>query len=279
VSRLAVHRYGPPIRPDSPPIDADPPPIDADPPPILAIHGVQGHGRRFRRLAEETLSGRTVLAPDLRGHGDSTWDPPWDGATHVDDLLETLDAEGVERVDVVGHSFGGLLATRLAASAPTRIRRMVLLDPAVALPPARMSAEAETTRHDEGWANRDEALAARSADRTPQAMPHVLEDLEVHLDQGADGRFRLRFSRPAVVAGWSEIARPAVSLAGWPGRALLVIGETGDYVMPWFRAALARDLGERLTERTIVSGHMVLWDALDETGALVRAFLAGPGAE
>src|SRR4029077_14752926 len=58
------------------------------------------------RRARGTDLGSPVGA--LRGHGDSTWDPPWDAATHVADLLETLDAEGVERVAVIGHSFGGL---------------------------------------------------------------------------------------------------------------------------------------------------------------------------
>jgi lipase len=267
VSRLVVHRYDP--------ADGHGRAPDV---PILAIHGVQGHGRRFRQLAEEALPDRIVLAPDLRGHGASTWDPPWNVERHVADLLETLDAEGIERVDVVAHSFGGLLATRLAATAPTRVRRMVLLDPAVALPPERMTAEAETTRRDEGWASREEALAARSADRPPQAIPHVLEDLAVHLYEGDDGRFRLRFSRPAVIGGWGEIAAPPVSLAGWPGAALLVIGDSGGYVMPGFQAALRRDLGDRLTEQTIISGHMVLWDALHETGALVREFLDRPGS-
>ena len=197
MSRLTVHRYGP-----RPPVGGHPgggsraagvPGGDPERrPPVLAIHGVQGHGRRFRRLAEEALPEWSIVAPDLRGHGDSTWDPPWDAATHVDDLLATLDAEGVDRFDVIGHSFGGLLAMWLAAAAPDRVRRLLLLDPAVGLAPARMTAEAEVTRRDDGWASRAEALAARSADRPPKAIPDVIEDLDVHLAEGDDGRFRLR---------------------------------------------------------------------------------------
>ncbi len=65
---------------------------EASAPPLLCLHGVSSHGRRFRRLAEQRLAGRhRVIAPDLRGHGLSEWDPPWDLETHVGDISETLD--------------------------------------------------------------------------------------------------------------------------------------------------------------------------------------------
>src|ERR671923_808417 len=81
---------------------------DRHAPPIVCLHGVTGHGRRFRRLAEQRLAGGfRVLAPDLRGHGFSEWEPPWTIATHSADVLETVTAAGVERAAWVGHSFGG----------------------------------------------------------------------------------------------------------------------------------------------------------------------------
>ena len=262
VSRLTVHRFGAPLGTRV-----------GDP--ILAIHGVKSHGRRFRRLAEEAWPERTTLAVDLRGHGASTWAPPWDVATHVADLLETLDAEGVERVAVVGHSFGGCLATHLAAAAPERVERFVLLDPAIALPPARVTAEAEETRRDDGWASFDEARAARLADRPAHAKGVVDEDLAAHLRQDPDGRWRFRFSRSAVIVGWSEMARPPVSLAGFGGPGLLLVAGREDYVTPALRSSLDRDLGSRLTVRTLDVGHMLFWDAFEDTAAIVGSFLAG----
>ena len=53
-------------------------------PPLVCLHGVTSHGRHFARLAERL--GRSVLAPDLRGHGDSTWEPPWDLEQQLIDL-------------------------------------------------------------------------------------------------------------------------------------------------------------------------------------------------
>ena len=78
--RLHVHEWG-----------------DAGAPAVVCVHGVSAHGRRFRKLAEERLaSSFHVLAPDLRGHGLSEHDPPWDLATHVRDVEETLEELGVE---------------------------------------------------------------------------------------------------------------------------------------------------------------------------------------
>jgi lipase len=262
MTRLIVHRFGPP---------AD----RGAGVPILAIHGVKGHGRRFRRLAEEAWPDRTTLGVDLRGHGDSTWDPPWDVATHVADTLETLDAEGVGQVAVVGHSFGGCLATHLAAIAPDRVERFALLDPAIALPPARSTAEAEETRRDEGWLTREAAREARRADRPEHAKDVVDEDLAAHLREDPDGRWRFRFSRSAVVVGWSEMARPPVSLAGFSGLGLLLVAGREDYVTPALRTVLERDLGTRLTVRTLDVGHLVFWDAFEASAAIVAAFLAG----
>src|SRR5919206_3669132 len=115
-------------------------------PPVVCVHGVNAHGRRFRKLAEERLAERyRVLAPDLRGHGSSEWEPPWTIATHMHDLLETLDDAGVRDADWIGHSFGGRLVLELAAAAPDRVHRAVLLDPAIQVLPhvALNSAEDE----------------------------------------------------------------------------------------------------------------------------------------
>src|SRR2546423_6811203 len=111
---------------------------DPNAPVVVCLHGVNAHGRRFRRLAEERLARRfRVLAPDLRGHGFSDWGPPWTIATHAHDVLETLDAAGVRRARFVGHSFGGRLVLELAAPAPPLLELFALLAPPIQiLPPA-----------------------------------------------------------------------------------------------------------------------------------------------
>src|ERR1041385_4822816 len=94
---------------------------DAALPTLVCLHGVTAHGERFKQLAEERWAQRLhVLAPDLRGHGRSTWEPPWPFAPHVADLVEAF---GEKPRNWVGHSFGGRLVVELAARRPEVVRR------------------------------------------------------------------------------------------------------------------------------------------------------------
>jgi lipase len=257
VSPLHVHAWGP-----------------AGAPALLVVHGVTNTGARYRRLAEEQLPRLRVVAPDLRGHGRSTWDPPWSVRQHVDDLAEVLDGLGPAPAAVAGHSFGGLIAMALAAALPERVGALALIDPAAAVGAARAVAEAEAARRDDGWRDVAEARAARAALRPAHSRDTVDEDIATHLEQGADGRVRFRYSRPAVVTAWSEMAGPLPSLAAYPGRALLVEALRADYVSAPLRSRLRDDLGGRLDELGIDAGHMLFWDAPGELGRALRGFLA-----
>src|SRR5688572_24841775 len=127
--------------------------------PLVCVHGVTGHGGRFERLASR-LDGYRVLAPDLRGHGSSGDEPPWDVEQHLEDLLETVDVGGAVWL---GHSFGGRLVIELAVRRPDLVRRAILLDPALRILPhvARDLAEADLA--DLSFATIDEAIDARLA--------------------------------------------------------------------------------------------------------------------
>jgi lipase len=242
----------------------------ADARPLLCLHGVTGWGGRFRRLAER-LGAFHVVAPDLRGHGVSDWEPPWNLGTHIDDLVETLDALHLDRVDVVGHSFGGRLGLELAARQPERVGRLVLLDPAVWVPPHVALERAELMRHDESFASVDEAVATRLV-ANPLADRNLLaEELPGHLQVGEDGRWRARFARSAVIAAYGEMAKPP-PLDGVLAPTLLI------------RAAKSEVVPQRLVEVvleampsckivTVPGGHIVMWDAFDETASATLAFL------
>ncbi len=245
-------------------------------PPVLAIHGVRAHGRRFRRLAEEAWPERRTIAVDLRGHGRSTYDAPWSIEQHVADLIETLDATGagaaVGPVDVIGHSYGGEIALHLAAAHPERVRRLVMLDPAIALEGNRGSQEALAAIADPGWASVEDATEARAAGLFPGTEAAVAEDIAEHLVQGEDGRFRLRFHKPAVVTGWGELCRPIPQITT-RRPALLVVAERADFVSDAVIAGLHEQLDPDLTVVTLDCGHMLYWDRFDETAAAVNEFL------
>lgn len=99
--------------------------------PLLLLHGLASNGSRFAEFREHTrLAARhRLLAPDLRGHGSALTRRRIDSETWCDDLVALLDAEGLDRAIVVGHSLGAQVALRLAARHPARVAGLVLIDP------------------------------------------------------------------------------------------------------------------------------------------------------
>jgi lipase len=235
--------------------------------PLVCLHGVTGHGGRFARLAER-LPGHRVVGVDLRGHGRSSWDPPWDIAQHLADITETADALGLGRGAWLGHSFGGRLVAELVALAPERVDRAVLLDPAMHVEPSVVGERADLLLEDVSFGDAGEAIDARLADGSLYTTPRTVleEEADAHLVAGADGRFRWRFSRPAVVVAWSEMSRPAPPFPSCP--TLVVLGERS-----WIPVDVPSSPG--LETVTVPGGHSVLWDDLEATTAAVASFLAG----
>jgi lipase len=151
--------------------------------PLVCLHGITASGREFRRLAEERLAQRFfVLAPDLRGHGKSGWEPPWNIDTHVDDVLETLEREPATWI---GHSFGCRLILELAARHPELLLRAVLLEPVVQISPEGAASDAELAFEDRSFASVEEAVAdaARAYPRAPREL--IEQEAPESLSRGA----------------------------------------------------------------------------------------------
>ena len=100
-------------------------------PPVLLVHGFPDSHHLWRHQVPALVgAGKRVIAPDLRGFGES--DRPEEvadyGVRHsVADLLAVLDALEVERAQVVGHDWGAAVAWALAAFVPQRVERLVVL--------------------------------------------------------------------------------------------------------------------------------------------------------
>lgn len=100
------------------------------PPLLLMLHGLTGHRDDFEQQLPKLADLGWILAPDLRGHGDFTQTGnPADYRFDVllDDLSRLLDAEGVGTCDLLGHSFGGMVALRHALARPERVSSLVLM--------------------------------------------------------------------------------------------------------------------------------------------------------
>jgi haloacetate dehalogenase len=103
-------------------------------PPLLLIHGAPLTHLSWYRVAPELAKKYTVIAPDLRGYGDSS--KPEDGDKHINyskrtmatDKVELMHHFGFDRFAVVGHDRGGRVAHRLALDHPEAVTRVSVLD-------------------------------------------------------------------------------------------------------------------------------------------------------
>ncbi len=254
MSRLHLHTWG-----------------DADAPAVVCLHGVTGSGRHFGPLADRLAPAYRVAAPDLLGHGESPREPPWRLADHVDAVEATVGDAGVW----LGHSFGARVAFEHAARRPGAVERLVLLDPAILLPPHVALWAAENARRERVYESFEAANDRRYEESQLHGAPRELVEAELrnHMVADEDG-WRYRYTLAAVVTAYSEMATPPPPFSDVRVPTLLVLG--ADSYLPYDHLLDAhRDaLGDLLEVVTVPGGHTVLWDALDETADAIAQFLA-----
>jgi lipase len=244
---------------------------------VVCIHGAAQHGGIYEPLGKRlSAKDHFVVAVDLRGHGQSGPEPPWNTETHAIDILETMDELGVERAAVIGHSFGGLVAAALAASAGERVSHVVLLDPGLEMPPEQALKYVEIDRLDWSFDTPEGALnALLSSDRIVAAPREtVAAFVRDDVKPGPDGKYRFSYSAGAAVVVWSEVTRPAPAIAQVP---TLLVRPVASFINGRAQDRRYRDaLGSALTVRPVPNGHNVLWESPSETEAAIEEFLASP---
>ncbi len=268
-----------------------------DKPPLLLVHGGRDHCRNWDWVAEAVADDWHVIAPDLRGHGDSQWstDGSYTIAGYVYDLAQLVHQQRLAPVTIVGHSLGGNVALRYAGIYPETVARIVAIE-GVGPPPARLAERAGKSiaqRMDE-WIQEQRGLAGRLPRRYPtiedafrrmqEENPHLSAEQARHLtvhgaNQNEDGTYSWKFdnyvrawppydmSSRDIQVLWGRIACPTLLLYGkesWAGNPL----EDGRAAA--FRHATVAGIDG--------AGHWLHHDRLDDFLRVVREFLAGDRA-
>ena len=147
----------------------------------------------------------------------------------------------------------------------------MLLDPAVWAPPHIALERAELARQEATYASVEEAIAERLSTGNGTDEQLVREELPQHLRLGDDGRWRARYAPSAVVAAYGELAKaPPLDRVDAP--VLLVRGHDSE-VVPLSLQDFVCETMSNCRAVTVPGGHIVMWDAFDETADAILGFL------
>jgi len=261
---------------------------NASAPPLLLVHGGLDHSRSWDYLARALAADFHVVAPDLRGHGDSGWafGSSYSLADHVYDLTNLMKSEGFEKAAIVGHSMGGMVSLTYAGAFPDKVSKLVVLD-GVTNFPARRPKPADVRISD--WAGDLDKLAQRKihsyqtvadgADRIVGRNPRLTRAQAMHLathgmKRNDDGSFSwkydpylrarapYRLSLEDNIGLWSRIACPTLLVAA--SESFLPDPEKAGVMSHFKHAELAKIAG---------AGHWLQHDRPDEVLQLIRRFL------
>jgi len=258
-------------------------------PPMLLVHGVQDHAHTWDFLAPHFYENLHLVAPDLRGHGDSDWNrgSAYRHLDYVYDLVRLIEQRSLQGCVVVAHSMGATVAALLAGGWPHLVSKLVLLEGVGRWP--GWFADMGVAQKLQAWEKQVHALADRIPRRYPtleaawQRMQQVNPQLDAaiarHLTihgshQNEDGSWSWKFDNnthsPSLyyipesdtVALWKNITCPVLILnakQGYPHR----IGQDGTF--EHFQTASLHDIDS--------AGHWLHHDQPDAVIAHIRSFL------
>ncbi len=150
---------------------------NAGAPPMLLVHGGRDHCRNWDWVAGRLRDRYHIIAPDLRGHGDSMWSPDGDYAMagFVYDLAQLVHQMEQGPIAIIAHSLGGSIALRFAGLFPELVSRLVVIEglgPSPRMLAARQALGTATRLRQ--WIEAKRALSARA----PRKYPSFAEALE-----------------------------------------------------------------------------------------------------
>ena len=256
-------------------------------PPLILIHGGLDHCRSWDAIATELQPHFHIMAPDLRGHGESEWakGSSYSLTDHVYDLTRLMHFADVQDATIVGHSLGGMISLAYTRTYPERVSRLAVLDGAF-LSGARGTPIHEQMSRWIGQLDRisqHEASAFRTIEEAAQRLSARNKKLAagqaLHLArhgvrQDADGLYRWKFdhyqrarapyrlSPKDYIALWSRITCPTLLM--WGDESFLPDPEAAGLLAHFKSAELQKIAG---------AGHWLHHDRLDVVLASLRRFL------
>jgi pimeloyl-ACP methyl ester carboxylesterase len=213
-------------------------------PPMLLVHGGRDHCRNWDWVAEAFRDEYHIIAPDLRGHGDSQWSMggSYTMPEYAYDIAHLVDQKNMAPVTILSHSLGGMISLQYAGLYPDKVKSIIAIE-GLGVSPLMMAKSAGKSINEKliGWADELRKVSGRTPrryasledafKRMQDENPHLSEDQARHLtvhgaNQNEDGTYSWKFDnyvrifRPYGLSPeeirhlWSRITCPTLLIRG-----------------------------------------------------------------
>lgn len=262
-----------------------------DAPPLLMVHGGRDHCRNWDWIAEDLSKDYHVIAPDLRGHGDSQWAV---GTTYpmtdfVYDLAQLVHQTKITPVNIISHSLGGNVSAFYASLFPKNVSKLINIE-GFGVPKQfrehidkpideRLRVWIDDTRQKSARLSKRYKSITEAFERMQAENPHLRADQARHLtihgtNQNEDGTYSWKFdnyirnlgptgiSEDEIHKLWGKIECPVLLIHG---KESFVSDPSSDGIADCYKNATVANFEG--------ASHWVHHDKLDEFLATARAFL------
>lgn len=213
-------------------------------PPMLLVHGGRDHCRNWDWVAEAFRDEYHIIAPDLRGHGDSQWSMggSYTMPEYVYDIAHLVDQKNMAPITILSHSLGGMISLQYAGLYPDKVKSIIAIE-GLGASPLMMAKSAGKSINEKliGWADELRKVSGRTPrryaslenafKRMQDENPHLSENQARHLtvhgaNQNEDGTYSWKFDnyvrifRPYGLSPeeirhlWSRITCPTLLIRG-----------------------------------------------------------------
>ena len=257
---------------------------------LILVHGGRDHCRNWDWVALEFRQHYHVIAPDLRGHGDSDWavGSPYAMIDYVVDLAQLISALGKQPLVLIGHSLGGGVVLQYTGVFPRMVERVVSIEGLG--PPSTMISQAPAHERMSSWVAAMQSLARRNVreygsieealSRMRAENPHLSPEQARHLTihgtrRNENGSYSWKFDNYVRASSpyqfnlkdaeeiWSCIECPTLLIRG-----------TESWTTDWEKDGRTRAFRNAKVVTINDAGHWVHHDRLDDTLAVMRQFLS-----
>ncbi len=241
--------------------------------PLIIMHGVFGSSDNWQTLGKVFSEKFKVYLVDLRNHGNSPHSDQFDYDVMVEDIVELMNDEGIDKAHILGHSMGGKVAMHLATQHPDKVDKLIIVD---------IAPKYYAPHHQQifaGFHSVDLANLENRKDADNQ-MSKVISNFGVrqfilkNLDRSKDGSFSWKLNLSVIESAIEKVGEGIEGKVSFNGTTLFIAGGKSDYVTSDDHELIRSFFPKAEIKVVDGAGHWVHAEKPQELSDMINEFLA-----